>query len=209
MARRAALALFGSLASALAGCHRGGARPLTDGDRMRVYAAVLQEVQGESRDSSARLAVIDTLMPGDLMADQVDYVSSRLHVDRALVAALLDAQRAAAERFPRSILPDGRALVLSFGHLDSLRRVARAATAARTSPGTSSDLFWKNWRELYPESPGFVILSPASISPDGRDALVYVTRSCGSLCGTGEIRHLRRDARGQWRTAGTLELWVS
>jgi hypothetical protein len=181
--------------------------PLTVDDRVRVYAAVLQELR---RDSVTRVVVLDTLMPStDVAADQVEMVRDRLQLSRAQIDAFFATQRAPADRFSAAMLQGDRMLTAPQSRLDSLRVTARAEASAPTSRETRSDVFWRHWYAAYPNSSGYVILSPAMITTDGRDAVIQVTVACGSLCGTGELRRLRRDANGVWRTTAKIELWVS
>ncbi len=48
-----------------------------------------------------------------------------------------------------------------------------------------------------------------SISDDGQQAEVYLSSSCGSLCGHGVVFTLARNGSQQWEIKGTKLIWVS
>lgn len=70
-----------------------------------------------------------------------------------------------------------------------------------------SDDFWTIFRARYPERRGwFRFSAPAYV--DAGDAVVYVSYSCGGLCGEGWLICLSQVGSG-WRITSWLSLWVS
>jgi hypothetical protein len=64
--------------------------------------------------------------------------------------------------------------------------------------------FWSAFYEAYAESPGLIRLSRVGIDPSKNLALVSVSHTCGSLCGTGKYTLLSR-ASGEWEV---IDEWV-
>ena len=105
------------------------------------------------------------------------------------------------------MLPDSGWRVVSMSVLDSLRSVARSdAVRSAVVRGVGRDGFWQQWYRAYPSSGGYVVLSPASVSDDGSSAVVHVRVACGPVCGSSELRLMRRDPTGRWRTSGRVRL---
>lgn len=199
-----ALLCMGSVFAA--GCARiGVSSGLTTGERVRIYAAVLQEVR---RDAAARWVVVDSLMPTtDLDAEQHGMVMTDLSIDKSVLDAFLQAQQRPRDRFMLSMLPDSAWSTVSVPALDSLRRVARAEiTTGAVARSARNDAFWQQWYRVYPASGGYVMLSPASVSADGAAAMVHVRIACGPVCGETELRLLRRTAAGSWHTVSRVRL---
>ncbi len=206
LARRAATPLLLSLITLVAGCR--GFRPgvsLAAADRARIYAAVLQEVR---RDTAARWVVLDSLVPTtDIDAEQHDKVITELPITRDALDAFLRVQRNPAERFQSGMIPDARWIAVSMPRLDSLRAAARAdASLAPIPDGPRPDRFWQQWYRAFPGSAGYVVLSPASISHRGDEAVVHVRIACGPVCGETELRVLQRDDQGLWHTTRKVRL---
>lgn len=202
------MALFATLLATLAACHRGGARAsLTEGDRARLYAAVLVDLR---QDSVAMPVVLDSLVPTtDIDADVAQGVLVQLPVSRASVDAFRAAQLR-GESLRAAMLPDSLWRTVSSRTLDSLRSAARADAASGAMPrSVRNDPFWQHFARTFPRARGYVVLSPAGVSRDGREALVYVHRSCGAVCGESELRLMRREADGTWRTAGRMLVSMS
>lgn len=55
----------------------------------------------------------------------------------------------------------------------------------------------------------FLELTKAITSPDGAEALVYVSSVSGPLAGGGRLMLFRRQYGGEWVLSGQLPLWVS
>ncbi len=176
--------------------------PVTLARPSRMYAALLGELRREGGTASV---VIDSLLPTDgLDADVAEGLVASLGITRADVAALLAAQRRGGARVDGAMLPDSTWRTVSVRALDSLRTLARAQPR-----DPRSDPFWARWNAAFPNSAGYVILSPAAFSTDGTEAIVHVRVACGATCGTSEVRVLRRDPRGQWHTARRVPISIS
>jgi hypothetical protein len=72
----------------------------------------------------------------------------------------------------------------------------------------SGDGWWEEFYKVFPASRGLVQFTAPAFSTDGRKAMVYVSHSCGGLCGTGWLVLLARDAGG-WRITDRKMLWIS
>ncbi len=69
----------------------------------------------------------------------------------------------------------------------------------------------KGWPEFYrrfPKSRGFIELSRPAFTDDRQKALLYVSYSCGGLCGTGWLVYLARSG-ASWRISRKEMLWIS
>lgn len=71
---------------------------------------------------------------------------------------------------------------------------------------SSGDDAWSRFEEKYPDSNGFIEFSAVGFDRARDEALVYVSRSCGSACAAGWYVLLRRDAGG-WRVENQLLSW--
>ncbi len=208
--RRAATTLLGTIAGVVmlgaTGCRSLPSKSTADvSARRRVYAAVLTELRS---DTAASRVVLDTLIATtDIDTDLHDKVLSGLSITPRALDDFLHLQRHPVDRFDAAMLPDARWAVVSTSRLDSLRAAARAERSAGTSAARARvDAFWQQWYRAYPASGGYVVLSPASISTSDGVAVVQVRIACGPVCGETELRLLRRDAAGVWRTHGRVRL---
>lgn len=200
------MVLLGAGMAGMIGCHAGPpASALVASDHARIYAAVLRDV---TRDTTARWVVLDTLLPTtDIEADQYDMVRQALSISESDLRAFLTAQRLPTRRVVPAMLPDLHWRLVSVERLDSLRAIARGEVANGTvTRGARNDHFWRLWYRAFPASGGYVAMSPASISANGAFALVQVRIACGPMCGESELRLLRRDASGMWRTTDRVRL---
>jgi hypothetical protein len=68
---------------------------------------------------------------------------------------------------------------------------------------------WDTFYRTFPGSRGYVEFTAPVFSSDHQQALVYVSHSCGGLCGTGWLVNLTRQADGHWRIAAQPMLWIS
>ena len=68
--------------------------------------------------------------------------------------------------------------------------------------------FWDWFHQRYPAAQGLSRASRVGFSPDGEEALVELSYSCGWLCGHGEQVLLVREA-GRWRVVLRQRTWVS
>ena len=57
---------------------------------------------------------------------------------------------------------------------------------------------WKNFNQRYPESGGFIIVSPVGFDKSKTLAVVYTGSSCGGLCGRWIFHLLEKDG-GEWK----------
>jgi hypothetical protein len=79
---------------------------------------------------------------------------------------------------------------------------------------TNSDLptsaydFWGNFYEKFPNSSGIIAFSNVGFNQQQDQALVYVARSCGGLCGSGDFVLLKK-INGKWEIANEEGIWVS
>lgn len=67
---------------------------------------------------------------------------------------------------------------------------------------------WKTFYEKHSKSSGFWQFSRPGYNSAGDEALVYVSHSCGWLCGTGHLYLLSRQS-GTWKVKNRLMLWIS
>jgi hypothetical protein len=67
---------------------------------------------------------------------------------------------------------------------------------------------WKGFYENHPNAAGFWQFSQPAYNSAGDEAIVYVSHSCGGLCGTGHLYLLSRRS-GVWKTTNRLMLWIS
>jgi hypothetical protein len=210
-ARPAATWLLAVLLTGTVGCHAvsmPAASPAPE--RASIYNSVLVRLLA---DSGGPLIVLDTLLPStDVDAEQHDKVLSALSIDRPLLTAFLVAQSVPGERVPSRLWSDARWSLVSIPHLDSLRAAARAEVVRSTTSGatipqaTRTHTFWQQWSQRYPGSWGYVVLSPAGLSPNGDTGLVQVRTRCGPVCGVTELLLLRRDGRGNWSIVDRVRL---
>jgi len=141
-----------------------------------------------------------------------DTTLSNGHVDR-LNPVVLDAGN--FEEFLKSLGVDENA-VADFARRNALPGLACSAPhsrfpiwilhrAADRSPHTRV----KHHPEGSDEFPGVITVSRAGLSADGRQAVLFVSHSCGFLCGAARLVVLHRDEEGGWRVVHQQLLWVS
>ena len=68
--------------------------------------------------------------------------------------------------------------------------------------------WWEDFYATFPDSRGYVEFTLPVFSPDRTQALLYVSHSCGGLCGTGWLVYLTK-AAGRWSIADKTMLWIS
>jgi hypothetical protein len=68
--------------------------------------------------------------------------------------------------------------------------------------------FWENMEKILPNCLGIVTTSPVVFSAELSQAVIYITFSCGELCGEGAFLWLQYE-QGQWRLLEEISLWVS
>ena len=75
-------------------------------------------------------------------------------------------------------------------------------------PNGEFEDFWSRFYKKYPNSPGLAYFSNVGFNDQHDQAFVYVGRSCGGLCGSGEYVLLNK-VNGRWEILKEQELWVS
>jgi len=121
----------------------------------------------------------------------------------------------------REQCPDApESLWTSFGNLDQgelvlrpdgllpLSAVTLSSNEVRSIFMTGIDAGWQTFYERFPRSGGIYSFSRVAFDRDGEWAALYVTMSCGSLCGAGDNVVLHRGASG-WREIARESIWIS
>ena len=67
---------------------------------------------------------------------------------------------------------------------------------------------WEKFYEKHPKSAGLWRFSRPGYNSAGDEALMYVSHSCGWLCGTGHLYLLSKE-NGEWTVKNRLMLWIS
>lgn len=75
------------------------------------------------------------------------------------------------------------------------------------SAGKNGD-YWEHFYKRFPDSPGLIRLSRVGFDRKAKQALVYVGRGCGFLCGDGYLVLLAEHS-GTWTIVGKYLCWVS
>jgi hypothetical protein len=81
---------------------------------------------------------------------------------------------------------------------------ARAAFVSRSDLGTKTGEF----ETRFPNNLGFFVVSHVGLNLNKTEALLYVERFCGGLCGGGDYVLLRK-VDGVWHVVGHHGTWVS
>jgi hypothetical protein len=68
--------------------------------------------------------------------------------------------------------------------------------------------WWPDYYKKYPGSRGWLQFSRVGFSPDGKQALFYVVRTCGDLCGGGSYVVMAKKDSG-WITAKEIPVWAA
>lgn len=68
--------------------------------------------------------------------------------------------------------------------------------------------WWDEFYEKYPGSSGIIEFSRPGYSTDGRQALIYVSRTSGGLAGSGYLVLLELKDR-KWVIVGEMQQWIS
>lgn len=89
----------------------------------------------------------------------------------------------------------------------------RIATARVVSNHTIAKIFsgkgwWPEFYRQFPGSRGYIEVTRPVFSADNQNALLYVSHSCGGLCGTGWLVYLSRAGRA-WHIVDQHMLWIS
>jgi hypothetical protein len=69
---------------------------------------------------------------------------------------------------------------------------------------------WQEFYKAHPHAAGFWTFSRPGFNSDHTEAVLYVTHSCGWLCGTGHLYFLTRESpSAKWTVKNRLFLWIS
>jgi hypothetical protein len=99
---------------------------------------------------------------------------------RPLIRDLLEGNRQSG---PLSVPPDTKTILVSRRQIDDMFSYRGG---------------WERFHNAYPGTLGLLNVSRAVLSRDGAHALIYVSRTCGGLCGVESIHYLVRTRSG-WR----------
>ena len=121
----------------------------------------------------------------------------------------------------RERCPDApESLWTSFGNLDQrdfvlkpdgllpLSAVTLSSDEIRSIFRPDREAGWQTFNQRFPRSGGMYGFSLVAFDRTGEWAALYVTMSCGGLCGTGDNVVLHRDPSG-WREVARAYVWVS
>lgn len=75
-------------------------------------------------------------------------------------------------------------------------------------PDGQLESFWAGFHKKYPTATGLVFFSKVGFNDRHDQAFVYVGRTCGGLCGSGEYVLLSK-VNGRWVVSNEQGLWVS
>jgi hypothetical protein len=174
----------------------------------------------EQEELAVYAAVVDTMFPPRLNNRTLVVSQTRSNVDRehlveaywSSLAAVPGVERSAvadfeqADRTPRKInvLPShsGTNELIEDSVLTNLPR------GYATPPGREPSNYWRAFRARFPGAGGMVSFTRVGFSDNRRQALVEVSRSCGSLCGGG-YNVLLEKQNGRWRVVQQINTWVS
>jgi hypothetical protein len=81
------------------------------------------------------------------------------------------------------------------------------ATPKAVEAAFSGD-WWPAFHQQYPQKSGILVTSWSVLSDSGQRALVYVSFTCGGLCGHGDLVVLSRFGSG-WKIEAVEGIWVS
>ncbi len=71
-----------------------------------------------------------------------------------------------------------------------------------------NDRAWRGFLKKHPNSPGIVVVSRIGFNRERTEAIVYVGRACGSICGEGEYVRLMK-LNGSWVVDDHTVVWLS
>lgn len=152
-----------------------------------VYATALEALAPPGR----AVVLVDTAgtFKGDVPPR---LLSERLAADTALLMDL-------RSRLPRAVprpLPTAR----------EVRYIRAGELPFR--PGRNPRDAWQEFNQRYPHTPGFFRVSGIAYDRGSTRAVLYVSHSCGTLCGTGWLVVMARNADA-WTMEDAHVLWVS
>ncbi len=71
-----------------------------------------------------------------------------------------------------------------------------------------NDKGWDKFFERYPGAPGIFVVSRPGFNADHTEAILYVGKSCGTLCGEGTYFWLTKHD-GAWMIQGHTSVWIA
>jgi len=85
---------------------------------------------------------------------------------------------------------------------------ALVVTESQIEAAFSGDAWWNGFYASFPHSGGYVQVTAPAFSPDRAHAVIYLSHSCGGLCGSGWLFFLVNRG-GRWTVANRRMLWIS
>jgi hypothetical protein len=79
---------------------------------------------------------------------------------------------------------------------------------ADIAPLVKNDRAWRGFMKKHPNAPGVVVVSRIGFNRDRTEAIVYVGRACGSICGEGEYVRLVK-LKNSWAVDDHTVVWLS
>ncbi len=87
-------------------------------------------------------------------------------------------------------------------------KIAHPIRANDVAAVFKGDAGWSEFYRRWPSTAGYVQMTRAALSEDRQHALIYVSTSCGGLCGWGNLYYLDRAAAG-WSVRKKVGIWIS
>jgi len=172
-----------------------------DADTVEIVTLVLKDflgARGEAPEGSYLVVVAETLVICPPDGEQGDPFS----VAAAIREPDLDVEVPQSMR--RSLLCDQEVGMLPAANLEN----ARVVLSSEIDAIFTGDGWWDEFYKTFPGSRGFLQFSAIAYSDAGKQAFLYVSHSCGGLCGTGWIVSL--SLRGErWQVTSKRMLWIS
>jgi hypothetical protein len=116
-------------------------------------------------------------------------------VDRSAVEAFKSVARNSTKLDQRFTLPVKYTLVSE----EELKSVFKSSGLGKE---------WKAFYKQYPDSPGYIWVSRPGLNSKRDQALLYVARVCGTLCGSGYYLVLSKTG-GEWTVKQKEMIWIS
>ena len=79
---------------------------------------------------------------------------------------------------------------------------------ADIAPLVKNDRAWRGFMKKHPNSPGIVVVSRIGFNRDRTEAIVYIGRACGTICGEGEYARLVK-LNNSWTVEDHTVVWLS
>lgn len=180
-----------------------GSKSVTDGDTAAIVSVLVKDrlaANGEEPEGDYLVVVAETIAvcpPGVGGGDEEEFSTASMIQSTGHFPGVADSMlQTMLCQQEDGMLPSSRipsATVVLQSEIDAI---------------FSGDGWWEEFYRVFPGSRGLVQFTAPVFSADGKRALVYVSHSCGGLCGTGWLVLLSRDAGG-WQIADRRMLWIS